>query len=152
MLGATTARRNAAHGEHVIEVGTVGQGEDEIERLAAEVAHGQALAAWDMAVSMSRAGAGLDNNMAERFFATLKPELASAPPWPTRASAHRAIFAWIEVFHNRQRAHSAHCYPQPRRLGGAGIVVARPRRLAISRPHRRGKGSLTAYIRALFRA
>ncbi len=31
----------------------------------------------------------------------------------TRAAARTAIFAWIEVFHNRQRAHSALAYRPP---------------------------------------
>ena len=45
--------------------------------------------------------------MAERFFATLKAELIDARSWPTHRAARQAIFAWLEVFHNRQRLHSA---------------------------------------------
>jgi len=64
-------------------------------------------------VSMSRAGECLDNAMAERFFATLKTELVDARGWPTRTAARTAIFAWIEVFYNRQRHHSVLTYRPP---------------------------------------
>ena len=56
---------------------------------------------------MSRSGDCLDNAMAERCFATRKAEVAEAHPWPTRAAARTALFAWIEVWSNRQRRHSA---------------------------------------------
>ena len=64
-------------------------------------------------VSMSRAGECLDNAMAESFFATLKAELIDPQAWPTRAAARTAIFAWIEVWYNRQRRHSALAYRAP---------------------------------------
>ena len=64
-------------------------------------------------ISMSRAGDCYDNAPAERFFATLKRELVDTRPWPTRRAAQRAIFAWIEVFYNRQRLHSALNYRSP---------------------------------------
>jgi len=63
--------------------------------------------------SMSRAGECLDNAMAERCFATLKAELVAAHQWPTRVAARTAIFAWVEVFYTRQRAHSALAYQPP---------------------------------------
>lgn len=62
---------------------------------------------------MSRAGECLDNAMAESFFATLKAEIADAGTWPTRAAARTAIFAWLEVWYNRQRRHSALSYQPP---------------------------------------
>ncbi len=62
---------------------------------------------------MSRAGACLDNAMAERFFATLKAELGDARTWPTRAAARLASFAWLAVWYNRQRRHSALGYQPP---------------------------------------
>ena len=71
------------------------------------------LAAHDIACSMSRAGECLDNAMAESFFATLKAEIADAGTWPTRAAARTAIFAWLEVWYNRQRRHSALAYRTP---------------------------------------
>jgi putative transposase len=72
-----------------------------------------ALAAHDITCSMSRAGECLDNAMAESFFATIKAELRANRPWPTRAAARTAVFAWIEVWYNRQRAHSALAYRAP---------------------------------------
>ena len=76
-------------------------------------AYRQALAARGVVASMSRSGDCLDNAMAESFFATLKAELIDACSWPTRAAARTAIFEWIEVFYNRQRAHSALAYRPP---------------------------------------
>ena len=64
---------------------------------------------------MRRAGDCLDNAMAERFFATLKADLLRTRLWPTRAAARTAVFAWIEVWYNRQRAHSALAYRGTRR-------------------------------------
>jgi len=63
--------------------------------------------------SMSRAGECLDNAVAERFFATLKAELVDTRAWPTRAVARLAIFAWIEVWYNRQRRHATLGYLTP---------------------------------------
>jgi transposase InsO family protein len=71
------------------------------------------LASAGLVCSMSRSGECLDNAMAESFFATLKAELIDARVWPTRAAARTAIFEWIEVFYNRQRAHSALDYRPP---------------------------------------
>jgi len=62
---------------------------------------------------MSRSGDCYDNAMAESFFATLKAELVDTRAWPTRAAARTAIFAWIEVWYNRQRRHSALGYRAP---------------------------------------
>jgi transposase InsO family protein len=62
---------------------------------------------------MGRAGECLDNAMAESFFATLKAEIADAQVWLTRAAAQLAIFEWLEVWYNRQRAHSALGYCSP---------------------------------------
>ncbi len=71
------------------------------------------LAARGVTVSMRRAGACLDNALAESFFATLKAEIADAQVWPSRAAARTAIFEWIEVWYNRQRRHSALNYQTP---------------------------------------
>jgi len=71
------------------------------------------LAAHGVTCSMSRAGECLDNAMAESFFATLKAELVDRHRWQTRAAAKTAIFEWLEVFYNRQRAHSALAYQSP---------------------------------------
>jgi transposase InsO family protein len=71
------------------------------------------LAARGLVCSMSRSGDCLDNAMAESFFATLKAELCDRRVWATRAAARTALFEWIEVFYNRQRAHSALAFQPP---------------------------------------
>lgn len=63
--------------------------------------------------SLSRPGQCWDNAVAESFFATLKEELLYRGNWPTRSSAKRAIFEYVEVFYNRQRMHSALDYLSP---------------------------------------
>ncbi len=85
-------------------------------------AYQAALAAWGVTASMSRSGDCLDNAMAENFFAPLRAEFIDAQVWPTRAAARTAIFAWLEVFYNRQRAHSALAYQPPCHLR-RGVVV-----------------------------
>ncbi len=76
-------------------------------------AYREALAARGITASMSRSGDCYDNAMAESFFATLKAELVDSNAWPTRAAARQAIFAWLEVWYNRQRRHSALAYRSP---------------------------------------
>ena len=71
------------------------------------------LADAQITCSMSRTGNCYDNAMAESFFATFKGELIDRSRWPTRRAARRAIFAWLEVFYNRQRRHSALGYFSP---------------------------------------
>ncbi len=73
-------------------------------------AYREALAARGLTASLRRSGESLDNAMAARFFATRKAELVDRHHWATCAAARMAIFAWIAVFHNRQRAHSALAY------------------------------------------
>jgi transposase InsO family protein len=63
--------------------------------------------------SMSRSGNCYDNAMMESFWATLKRELVHRCRFATRAEAHRAIFEYIEVFHNRERLHSSLGYQSP---------------------------------------
>jgi transposase InsO family protein len=82
------------------------------------------LAARGVTVSMSRAGDCLENAMAESFFATLKAELVGARAWPTRAAARTAIFEWVEVFYNRQRAHSALAYQPPVTFEGELLLLS----------------------------
>jgi len=51
--------------------------------------------------------------MAERFFATRKAELIDTWTGPTRAVARQAVFAWLAVWYNRPRRHSAIAYRRP---------------------------------------
>jgi putative transposase len=66
-----------------------------------------------MRQSMSRRGNCWDNAVAESFFATLKKELVRDRAFDTREQAEREIFQYIEVFYNRQRAHSLLSYETP---------------------------------------
>jgi transposase InsO family protein len=66
-----------------------------------------------MVQSMSRKGCCWDNAVAESFFATLKKELVRDCPYETRAAARSDVFEYIEVFYNRQRAHSLLKYETP---------------------------------------
>ena len=63
--------------------------------------------------SMSRKGNCWDNAVMESFFATLKKELIHHERFNTRSDARRRIFEYIEVFYNRERAHSALGYKSP---------------------------------------
>lgn len=64
-------------------------------------------------LSVGRTGVCWDNAVAESFFATLKAELINQQAWPTRASARRAIFEWIEGWYNTRRRHSSLGYHSP---------------------------------------
>jgi putative transposase len=53
------------------------------------------------------------NAVAESFFATLKKELIRDRVIDTRDAARAEVFEYIEVFYNRQRAHSLLSYETP---------------------------------------
>ena len=63
--------------------------------------------------SMSRKGNGWDNAVAERFCHTLKTAWISLEEYDTHEQAQTAVFAYIEVFYNRQRCHAANGYLAP---------------------------------------
>jgi transposase InsO family protein len=50
--------------------------------------------------SHSRTGQCWDNAVGESFFATIKSDLPEDGVWSTRASAHKAIFEYIEADYN----------------------------------------------------
>jgi putative transposase len=89
------------------------------------LALGARLAQSGIAASMGLPGSGLDNALAESFFASLETELIDRSTWPTRAAARVAVFDWIERFYNRVRIHSGIGYLSPieferrYRLGGS---------------------------------
>jgi transposase InsO family protein len=64
-------------------------------------------------LSMSSTGNCYDNAVAESFFHTLKTEHIYQEKFATREEAKRSIFEYIEVFYNRQRAHSFLGYLSP---------------------------------------
>jgi putative transposase len=73
----------------------------------------QALSQAGLVPSMSRQGNCYDNAFMESFWSTLKLELVYRGLFLTRAQARTHIFDYIEVFYNRQRAHSALDYHSP---------------------------------------
>jgi putative transposase len=58
-------------------------------------------------------GQGLDNAMMESFWSSIQIELLDRQKWKTRVGLANAIFDYIEIFHNRQRRHSALGYRTP---------------------------------------
>jgi len=66
-----------------------------------------------MCASMSRKGNCWDNAVAESFFATFKKELVRNRAFENRDRARSETFEYIEVFYNRQRAHSLLDYATP---------------------------------------
>jgi putative transposase len=73
----------------------------------------QALQTASLVPSMSRKGNCYDNATMESFWSTLKLELIYRRDFATRAQARTEIFDYIEIFYNRQRAHSALDYHSP---------------------------------------
>ena len=63
--------------------------------------------------SMSRKGNPYDNAVVESFFGNLKNELVHHRIFKTREQARAELFDYIEVFYNRQRAHSTLQYLSP---------------------------------------
>ena len=66
--------------------------------------------------SMSRRGDPYDNAVAENFFSCLKCELILLKHYSTRALAQADVFAYIEVFYNSIRPHSALGWLSPDRF------------------------------------
>ena len=65
-----------------------------------------------MRQSVGRTGVCWDNSVAESFWSSLKRELVDRYRFPDRASARRAIFAWINRY-NHRRLHSSLGYLPP---------------------------------------
>jgi putative transposase len=63
--------------------------------------------------SMSRKGDCYDNAMMESFWATVKEECCGNNIFATRDDAKLALFAYIEVYYNRNRLHSSLGYMSP---------------------------------------
>ncbi len=51
--------------------------------------------------------------MMESFWGSMQIELLNRKKWKTRIELANAIFDYIEIFHNRQRRHSALGYSTP---------------------------------------
>ncbi|MGY2093430.1 IS3 family transposase [Nocardia gipuzkoensis] len=63
--------------------------------------------------SFGTIGDGLDNAMMESFWSSMQIELLNRNKWKTRVELANAIFQYLEIFHNRQRRHSALGYLTP---------------------------------------
>jgi putative transposase len=74
--------------------------------------------------SMSRKGNCWDNAIAESFFSTLKCELVHRKTYRSRKEAEMDVFAYIEIFYNKQRLHSALGYLTPEEKGQKGGIAA----------------------------
>ena len=57
--------------------------------------------------SMGAVGTCFDNAMIESFWSRMQVELLDRQGWRTRVELANAIFEYLEIFHNRQRRHSA---------------------------------------------
>lgn len=57
--------------------------------------------------SMGSIGDCVDNAMMESFWARVQVELLNRRRWWTRMELSTALFEYLEIFHNRQRRHSA---------------------------------------------
>jgi transposase InsO family protein len=57
--------------------------------------------------SMGSVGTCYDNAMIESFWSRMQVELLDRRIWRTRVELANAIFEYLEIFHNRQRRHSA---------------------------------------------
>ena len=72
----------------------------------------QLIADRDMVQSVGRTGVCWDNAVAESFWSSLKREVIHRYRFPDRATARRAIFAWINRY-NHRRLHSSLGYRPP---------------------------------------
>ena len=56
---------------------------------------------------MGSIGDCYDNAVIESFWGRMQTELLNRRRWKTRIELANAIFEYLEIFHNRQRRHSA---------------------------------------------
>lgn len=68
---------------------------------------------YGMIGSMSRKGNCFDNACIESFHSMIKRERIDLEKFKTREQALRRIFAYIEVWYNRERVHSSIGYLSP---------------------------------------
>ena len=90
--------------------GTIFHGDRASQYLSAD--YRQQVAGLGMAQSVGPTGVCWDNSVAESFWSSLKRELVHRYRFPDRASARRAIFAWVNTY-NHRRLHSSLGYIPP---------------------------------------
>jgi transposase InsO family protein len=56
---------------------------------------------------MGSIGDCYDNAVIESFWGRMQTELLTRKRWKTRIDLANAMFEYLEIFHNRQRRHSA---------------------------------------------
>ena len=66
---------------------------------------GTRAAGWDRPTDPTHLQ-GTHNAPTESFFGSLKTELVHRTAFPTKETARRAIFEYVEAFYNRRRRHS----------------------------------------------
>ena len=76
-------------------------------------AFGERIRTAGLLPSFGTVGDGLDNAMTESFWSSMQIEVLNRRKWKTRVELANAIFEYIEIFHNRQRRHSALGYKTP---------------------------------------
>ena len=82
----------------------------------ASKAYRERLDAYGIRQSMTRRGDPYDNAVAENFFSCLKCELIHLKHYPTRSAAQCDVFAYLEIFYNTLRPHSALGWVSPSRF------------------------------------
>ena len=60
-----------------------------------------------IAASIGSVGDAYDNALMESFWARVQVELLNRRRWRTRLELFTALFEYLEIFHDRQRRHSA---------------------------------------------
>ncbi len=60
-----------------------------------------------LVASMGSIGDCFDNAVIESFWGRMQTEPLNRKRWKTRIEPANAIFEYLEIFHNRQRRHSA---------------------------------------------
>jgi putative transposase len=71
------------------------------------------IAGYGWRQSFSRVGKPGDNAWSESFFSILKKEIIHWRFYPTREQARQAVFEYVELFYNRQRAQKRLGYVSP---------------------------------------
>jgi putative transposase len=80
---------------------------------------------------MGSVGDCYDNAVIESFWSRMQVELLDRQRWRTRVELANAIFEYLEIFHNRQRRHSALGMLTPIEGHAPGGGVADGRRVSL---------------------